>query len=334
MEIVGTTVGCNLGSGLTTTFNQAAAPGKTYRLEVDQQSGFPPILGSSKTITFQEGCNSYNNGSFNTGYITQFYNGNSSPFVALNCTENRGSWAPNDKQAQPKGYDSPHYIAPNTPLSYKIRFQNTGTDTAFRVLIIDSLSQYLDPSTLQLQVSSHDYTWELSSQGILKVLYENIMLPDSNVNELASHGFIEFSILPKANLPMGTTLYNQAGIYFDFNYPIITNQTYHTIEENFITIVLNTDPTYLSEKTLEISLFPNPFYDQTVLSVKGATQEMLHLNIYDLMGKLVHRYSTNNKNSAERTNIQINRQELPQGVYIFQLSGDKELLQTGKMIVR
>lgn len=323
-----------LGSGATTIFNQPAAPGKTYRMEVNQANGFPPILGSSKTIAFQEGCNSYTNGSFNTGYVTQFYNGNSSPFVSLNCMENRGSWDPNDKQAQPKGYDMSHYIEANTPLTYKIRFQNTGTDTAFRVLIIDTLSQHLDPSTIQMQVSSHGYTWELSSQGVLKVIYNNIMLPDSNVNELASHGFIEFTIHQKENLPIGTVINNKAEIYFDFNYPIITNQTYHTIEDNFVTIILNTNTPTDFKKSLEIMLHPNPFHTYTTLSIKGATEESLSLNVYDLMGKLVHRYVAPKIDPTGCINIQINRNELPQGVYIFQLSGDKTLLQTGKMIVR
>lgn len=323
----------SLGIGADTHLSFPAAPGKTYRLEVAQANGFPPILGSPKAVTFQEGCHADNNGLFNTSFVTQFYNGNSSPFISLDCTRNRGSWDPNDKQAQPQGYGNMHYIEPNTPITYKIRFQNTGTDTAFRVVLIDTLSQHLDPATLQIHVASHNYTWQLSSQGVLQFFFDNIMLPDSNVNELASHGFVEFSIQQKPNLPIGTTITNQAAIYFDFNAPVITNETYHTIEENFVSIVLTQEAIPNPSPNLKVTISPNPFKEHTTVWIEGTTKDDLNLNIYDLTGKRIAQYPAVKKAKDQQTRIPIQRKNLIQGIYFYQLESNGKIIKAGKMIV-
>jgi len=73
-------------------------------------------------------------------------------------------------------------------LTYKIRFQNTGTDTAFNIVVLDTLSDLLDVSTFVPLVSSHPYALEIVDSNVLKYSFENIMLPDSNINEPGSHG--------------------------------------------------------------------------------------------------------------------------------------------------
>jgi hypothetical protein len=64
--------------------------------------------------------------------------------------------------------------------------------------------------------------------GIVRFVFENIMLPDSNVNEATSHGFVKFTIHPRSDVPLGTSIPNSAAIYFDFNEPVITNTSIHT----------------------------------------------------------------------------------------------------------
>ena len=60
------------------------------------------------------------------------------------------------------------------------------------------------------------------------------MLPDSNVNEPASHGFVKFTVSQQPGNPMGTVINNQAAIYFDFNDPIFTNIYSHTVGDDFV----------------------------------------------------------------------------------------------------
>ncbi|MFN9980226.1 MAG: hypothetical protein ACK53Y_09945, partial [bacterium] len=44
-----------------------------------------------------------------------------------------------------------------------------------------------------------------------------------------SHGFISYTIKLRKNLPVGHKIKNTAGIYFDFNAPIITNTAISTL---------------------------------------------------------------------------------------------------------
>jgi uncharacterized repeat protein (TIGR01451 family) len=134
-----------------------------------------------------------------------------------------GSYDPNDKLAQTSlGSSSTWLIDEDEWIDYTIRFQNTGTDTAFNILITDTLPDILDPTTIQMGAGSHAFSWELRDQGTLKFYFQNILLPDSNFNEPLSHGFVGFRIRPHLPIAPGTIIENIANIYFDFNPPVIT----------------------------------------------------------------------------------------------------------------
>ncbi|UTW61794.1 hypothetical protein KFE98_17545 [bacterium SCSIO 12741] len=142
---------------------------------------------------------------------------------------NRCSYDPNDKAATPPGFDSLGYVPYDTyKLEYKIRFQNTGNDTAYRVQILDTLSADLNWSTFQYLDASHNVITELDTNGIVTFTFDNIFLVDSATNEPASNGFVTFSIERDSSLADSTTVSNRAGIYFDFNPPIITNYAVNT----------------------------------------------------------------------------------------------------------
>ena len=138
-----------------------------------------------------------------------------------------GAFDPNDKQSTPEL--SPNQVAAGNYINYTIRFQNTGNDTAFNVVISDTLSNLLKSNSLQLTASSQNC--KTTVQGD-KVFFEflNILLPDSNVNELKSHGFVSFKIKPINTLVLGDEIPNTAAIYFDYNSPIITNTATTTIK--------------------------------------------------------------------------------------------------------
>jgi hypothetical protein len=56
-----------------------------------------------------------------------------------------------------------------------------------------------------------------------------ILLVDSFTNEPLSHGFLRYHIAQKKDVPLGTKILNRAGIYFDFNPPVMTNYTEHEV---------------------------------------------------------------------------------------------------------
>lgn len=214
------------------TFNIGVeANGATWRIEVDQVAFHPSNSLVTATI---EGCGTNGNGTVSLGIVTQFPMDDQDAFVDVDCRENIGSYDPNDKLAFPKGACTAHHIKQGTDLEYHIRFQNTGTDTAFNVIVRDTLSPFLDPATVQVGVSSHPYEFEIRDNGVLEFSFENIMLPDSNVNEMESHGFVKFKISQRDSVALGSLIENQAAIYFDFNLPVFTNTYFHTIGEDFL----------------------------------------------------------------------------------------------------
>ena len=58
-----------------------------------------------------------------------------------------GSFDPNDKVAttSSRASDELYFINSDERIGYTIRFQNTGTDTAFNVIVTDTLPATLDP---------------------------------------------------------------------------------------------------------------------------------------------------------------------------------------------
>lgn len=229
------------------------ANGATWRVEVAQVSDFPAPSAPSATV---EACDEDGDGQFSLGFVNMFPQDEEAPYLSVHCIENIGSWDPNDKAAFPAGYREAHLIAPDTRLEYLIRFQNTGTDTAFTVVIRDTLSQWLDPATLRLQAASHSHQLQVSGDGQLVVTFPDILLPDSTTNEPASHGFVQFSIDQRPGNPLGELIENRAGIYFDYNVPVITNTVFHTLGVDFVEIVNGVSEA--GGKLQRLNAYPNP----------------------------------------------------------------------------
>jgi len=139
-----------------------------------------------------------------------------------------GSYDPNEKTESHEGIITPAQVASGEYLDYTIRFQNTGNDTAFTVLVRDTLDTKLDASTLHMMETSHDYQLAITNGNDLTFTFNNIRLPDSSTNKAASQGFIHFLIRPKNTVQPGDDIAGRSSIYFDYNLPVTTN-TVHTL---------------------------------------------------------------------------------------------------------
>jgi len=138
---------------------------------------------------------------------------------------------------------------------------------------------------------------ELKPSGALSFTFNNILLPDSNVNEPASHGWVHFSIIPKQGIPLPAVLENTAYIYFDLNAPVQTNTTLNTL-------VLQI-PTGLNEAPVNngVTLMPNPARESVEFNLTEY-RAGLEVKIYSARGKLIHRSAiTSSKYKVDLENV-------------------------------
>ena len=130
------------------------------------------------------------------------------------------SYDPNFKDATPEL--TPVQVVNGTFIDYTIHFQNTGNDTAFNVVLSDTLSALLQSNILQVMATSHPCNITLKD-SIIYFEFLKVNLPDSNTNKFGSNGFVHFRLLPVATIKTGSTIFNKASIYFDYNKPVVTN---------------------------------------------------------------------------------------------------------------
>ncbi len=239
--------------------------------------------------------------------------------LAIECQEVIGSWDPNDKMGFPAGEGELNYIKPNTDIKYQIRFQNTGTDTAFTVIILDTLPEDLEFSTIRMGAYSHDFEWERNGQE-LKFVFNDIMLPDSNVNNLASNGFVNFHIAQKADLPDGHRIENSAAIFFDFNEPVITNTAFYTVWRNLVSV-----------KNIELTDFlisPNPAEDLLTIQLTDQFSGLKSGELVDITGRVISEFG------FIGSNHQLNLRMVSPGIYFVNIRDDEGNRGVEKVVVR
>lgn len=237
------------------------------------------------------------------------------------------AYDPNDKLVAPDPAGNENYTLFNDTLKYTIRFQNTGTDTAFNVIIEDQLDEGLDWSTFQPIASSHDYTVFFYDTGLVEFRFQDILLPDSTTNEIASHGFIKYQISPKTDLEESTVVKNFASIFFDFNPPIITNETINTLVS-----MLPTSTIDLDQQSRYVKIFPNPFLEHTTLVTNSIdTPSNYRVRFCDITGRCLEEYSLNESGA-----LHIQREQLPSGLYFYQLIEEQsnQIIEIGKMVAQ
>jgi hypothetical protein len=299
------------------------ANGATFHLMAQQEPG---IIGNNPVISGVEACVGSSSAVVSSGFFNQFSQSDAASTISDFCLPVTNSYDPNDKQAAPTGFGFEHNIFANTDLEYKIRFQNTGTDTAFRVILLDTLSQFLNPASFQLGASSHPCRFELEENGVLRFTFSTIQLPHAAINEAASNGFVTFRIKQKENNPIGTQINNSAGIYFDYNAPIATNTVLHTIHEPLIKVT-----SFVQEADapkVNFTAYPNPFVNQIQFEIQGNETIDAQLNLFDIAGKTLRTVPFSNNTAL------LTRGNLPAGVYFFGINGEKgEKIGSGKIVV-
>jgi len=211
------------------------------------------------------------------------------------------SFDPNDKQVMPAGEQEAHYTLHDQKLTYTIRFQNTGNAEAVNITILDTIDTDLDINTLRIVNSSFPVQTDIQGQ-VVHFSFENIWLPDSTINESASHGFVTYEIQPVSGLDDYTSIENTAYIIFDSNDAIITNTTQNTM----VTII----PVGISElESSSIHISPNPANNYIYLT-SNTRPYPDNILIYNQLGQLI---------LAEKYELKLDISALLPGIYFVEV---------------
>jgi uncharacterized repeat protein (TIGR01451 family) len=258
-----------------------AGNAQTWRLEADQHPLHP---GRSRPNATIENCGP---GIGFAGIPAQFPQDDADPIIDRFCGQVTAPLDPNDKTGFPTGWGAENNILRNQDIEYLIRFQNVGTDTAFNVVIRDTLSTDFDIFSIRSGASSFPYTFRMYGPRVLEWTFTDIRLPDSTTNEPESNGFVTFRVRQNPNLPYGTVLENTAAIYFDFEEPVITNTTLHTVSPP-----PGRSPDSRRESLLGgLRIYPNPSTGQVTVDMGTLLGQPATLRVMSLTGQVLQSHT-------------------------------------------
>lgn len=218
------------------------------------------------------------------------------------------SFEPNDKTCLEGSSVSPEMVGEF--VHYKIRFENTGSAEAVNIVVKDVINtEMFDIASLQPVDASHNFETRIKNGNEVEFIYENIMLPFDDAN---NDGYVVFKIKTLETLQLGDSFENDAEIYFDFNFPIVTNNAVTTIE------TLSTTDFALDE--VEVKLYPNPVVSELNIQTESAIQSV---QIYDVNGKLISQTSF----TGTRQEVEIQADQLKSGIYFASVKTEKGIFK-------
>ena len=213
------------------------------------------------------------------------------------------SFDPNDKTCLEGNTITPEMVGKE--VHYMIRFENTGTANAENIVVKDMIDMgKFDINSLIPIDGSHPFVTKISNTNKVEFIFENINLPFDDAN---NDGYVAFKIKTKPTLVVGDSFSNTASIYFDYNFPIITN-TATTI----VALLANQDFEFADY----FKIYPNPA--AAILNIETKqTIEVTSVNIYNTLEQLVLVIP----NAQQTKSIDVS--SLKTGNYFMKINSDK-----------
>ncbi len=210
-----------------------------------------------------------------------------------------GSYDPNDKTCLQGDRVKPDMVGKY--VDYLIRFENTGNYAAENVVIKDIIdTKTFDVSSLQITDASHEVYTRIEGNKV-EFIFENIQLPFDDAN---NDGYVAFKIKTLPTLVLGDSLKNLADIYFDYNFPIRTNEAQTTIAL----------PSFTKDIATEVNVYPNPVRDILYLE---SDENWSKAEIFDISGRILRSVSLFNQS------IDVNG--LESGTYFMRLKDEEKV---------
>ena len=217
-----------------------------------------------------------------------------------------GSFDPNDITCL-EGNEIPETFI-GEYLHYLVNFENIGTAEAENIVIeMDINPNDFDVSTLQL-INATGEVYTRINGNKAEFIFKKIKLGSGG------HGNILLKMRSKSNLTKNDVIINNANVYFDYNFPVKTNDA--------ITQFLN----YLNNHEINdknnIKVYPIPAKDIIIIDSDVAIKS---IELYDENGRILKKILNPNKN----TNLNI--ENYSKGNYYLILKSNNEV-KTKKLI--
>ena len=214
-----------------------------------------------------------------------------------------GSYDPNYKMVSPTDA-----IEAGKWLTYTVHFQNTGNDTAYTVIVQDTLSPYVDASSFQYLASSSKALIQLVG-NVMTATFPDIDLVDSAASAALSQGWIEYKVKAKADLHATVQVKNTAYIYFDLNPAIVTNTTVNTVDTSSSTGI----ESVASDHGDILHIYPNPNKGNFIL--QSTNRIYSEYAISDILGHIIaHQIIISDRQT-------IDLHDIADGVYTLTVKG-------------
>jgi hypothetical protein len=189
-----------------------------------------------------------------------------------------GAYDPNDITCIEGETVSPTLIGEE--LHYLIRFENTGNFYAENVVVaMDINPDDYDVSSLKVLSSSHNVNARVIGNKV-EFFFNGIFL------DTGGHGNVLLVMKSNAALSEGDLVMSKANIYFDYNFPIITNDAVTV----FQTL---SNPDFEIDKSVKI--YPNP--TNSLVNISGDFN-IKSIQLFDVQGRLLQTTLLNDTNAT------------------------------------
>ena len=181
---------------------------------------------------------------------------------------------------------------------------NTGTFPAQNIVVKDMIdATKFDVASLSPLNASHDYVTRITGNKV-EFIFEGINLP---FEDATNDGYIVFKIKTLPTLALGDSFSNSASIYFDYNFPIVTDPAVTTFA------ILSSEDFVFNNY---LTVYPNPTKDILNITSKQSI-ELKSMEVYNILGQLV--LSIPNANGVDKVDVS----NLNAGTYFLKVTSDK-----------
>ena len=156
-----------------------------------------------------------------------------------------------------------------------------------------------DVSTLRVLSSSHD-AYVKQTGDLVEIVFESIYLSSGG------HGNILLKVQSQDILVEDDTVTKSANIYFDYNFPIQTNDANTTYQQLLSTTAYGIDQ--------NVTMYPNPVKNWVTISSK---ENIKSVSVFDVQGRVLQTQITSNRE------VKIDLSNRSDGVYFIKIQTEK-----------